>query len=212
MNEQTSLRFGGNDEAGLPGVQLQRRWLPAVQADALLQELPQTLTWAVHRIRMFGRWVDSPRLSCWMGDADAHYRYSGADFAPHPWTPALRALRGSLQVACAAPFNSVLVNRYRDGRDSMGWHSDDEPELGQQPVIASVSLGVQRRFVLRRRDDPARRYEYLLGHGDLLVMRGDCQRIYQHALPKMAAAGGERINLTFRQVTARPDAQRRPGR
>lgn len=179
-------------------------WLGQNEADALLQQA-LSLLWSVHRIRMFGRWLDSPRLSCWMGDADAHYRYSGADFLPHLWAPSVLALRDQLQQACAASF----INRYRDGRDSMGWHSDDEPELGATPLIASLSLGAARRFLLRRRDDPAQKLEFLLGHGDLLLMRGHCQRDYQHALPKTARVSGERINLTFRQIAAVP---RRAGR
>ena len=179
-------------------------WLARPQADALLPVLHAQVAWEIHRIRMFGRWLDSPRLSCWMGDADAHYRYSGADFLPHPWAPAVLELREQVQQACAGRFNSVLLNRYRDGRDSMGWHSDDEPELGPTPLIASLSLGAPRRFLLRRRDDPAQKFEYLLGHGDLLLMRGQCQRDYQHALPKTARVLGERINLTFRQIAAEP--------
>lgn len=184
-------------------------WLPAEQADALLPALDAQVPWETHRIRMFGRWLDSPRLSCWMGDADSHYRYSGADFTPHPWTLAVLALRDQLQQACTGSFNSVLLNRYRDGRDSMCWHSDDEPELGTTPLIASLSLGAPRRFLLRRRNDPTQKQEYLLGHGDLLLMRGHCQRDYQHALPKTARVSGERINLTFRQIAAVP---RRAGR
>lgn len=181
-----------------------RHWLAQPVADALMQALQTQVPWDAHRIRMFGRWLDSPRLSCWMGDADAHYRYSGADFLPHPWTPAVLAVREQLQQAVDGRFNSVLLNRYRDGRDSMGWHSDDEPELGPMPLIASLSLGASRRFLLRRRDDPAQKLEYLLGHGDLLLMRGQCQRDYQHALPKTARVCDERINLTFRQIVAVP--------
>ncbi|WMJ67754.1 alpha-ketoglutarate-dependent dioxygenase AlkB [Stenotrophomonas sp. 24(2023)] len=179
------------------------RWLAAAEADALQRALQEQVAWETHRIHLFGRWVDSPRLSSWMGDADAHYRYSGADFAPHPWPPVLRGVRARLQQATGARFNSVLANRYRDGSDSMGWHSDDEPELGSEPSIASLSLGAARRFLLRRRDDPTRKAEYLLGHGDLLVMAGQTQRFYQHALPKMARVQGERINLTFRWVQPR---------
>ena len=185
------------DVRHLPG------WLLPAEADALLHTLRETVPWEVHRIRMFRRWVDSPRLSCWIGDPQAHYRYSGADFVPQPWPLGLLPLRERLQQACAARFNSVLINRYRDGRDSMGWHSDDEPELGEQPVIASLSLGAARRFVLRRRDDHALTAEFLLAHGDLLVMAGDTQRFYQHALPKTARPLGERINLTFRWVSGR---------
>ncbi len=144
--------------------------------------------------------ADVQHLPGWLA---AHYRYSGAEFVPHPWPPALRAMRGRLQAEGIGRFNSVLLNRYRGGGDYMGWHSDDEPELGPAPVIASLSLGAARRFLLRRRDDPARKAEYLLGHGDLLVMAGQTQRFYQHALPKMARVQGERINLTFRWITPR---------
>ncbi|WP_329811419.1 alpha-ketoglutarate-dependent dioxygenase AlkB [Stenotrophomonas sp. SMYL8] len=178
-------------------------WLPAGKAAALLLTLQAEVPWEVHRIRMFGNWVDSPRLSCWIGDPQARYRYSGAEFVPHFWPPALQAMRDRLQVEGLGRFNSVLLNRYRGGGDYMGWHSDDEPELGPAPVIASLSLGAARRFLLRRRDDPARKAEYLLGHGDLLVMAGQTQKFYQHALPKMAQVQGERINLTFRWITPR---------
>lgn len=197
------------DSSVLADIQHLPAWLPPAHADVLMHSLLTQVPWETHRIRMFGRWLDSPRLSCWMGDADAHYRYSGADFAPHPWVPAVQELRERLQLACDGRFNSVLLNRYRDGRDGMGWHSDDEPELGATPLIASLSLGAPRRFLLRRRDDPAQKAEYLLGHGDLLLMRGHCQRDYQHALPKTARVSGERINLTFRQIAAVP---RRAGR
>lgn len=204
------MLFTGN----LPdnGVHYLPGWLPALEADRLYRTLQDGVSWQVHRIRLFGHWVDSPRLSCWMGDADAHYRYSGADFAPWPWLPALLPLRERLQQDCRSRFNSVLLNRYRDGRDSMGWHSDDEPELGERPVIASLSLGAPRRFLLRRRDDHSHKREFLLGHGDLLVMAGDSQRDWQHALPKTARPLGERINLTFRQVVAATAAPRRAGR
>lgn len=185
------------DVQHLPG------WLPAAAADALLPALQAELPWEVHRIRMFGRWVDSPRLSCWIGDPQARYRYSGAEFVPQPWPPQLQALRERLQAQGIGAFNSVLVNRYRNGGDYIGWHSDDEPELGPSPLIASLSLGTARRFLLRRRDDHARKAEFLLGHGDLLLMGGSTQRFYQHALPKMAPVQGERINLTFRWIQPR---------
>jgi alkylated DNA repair dioxygenase AlkB len=149
---------------------------------------------------MFGRWVDSPRLSCWIGDPDARYRYSGQTFEPHPWPQVLLPLRVRLRKELGIDFNSVLANLYRDGRDAMGWHSDDEPELGAEPVIASVSLGAARRFVLRRRDDHTVRNAFLLEPGSLLVMRGSSQRDWQHALPRTAKPVGPRINLTFRHV------------
>jgi alkylated DNA repair dioxygenase AlkB len=200
--------------ADLPDIHVCHKsgWLPSAEADALLLALHDGVPWEVHRLRMFGRWVDSPRLSCWMGDAGALYRYSGADFVPHPWLESLLPLRERLQQACQSRFNSVLLNRYRDGSDSMGWHSDDEPELGERPLIASLSLGAPRRFLLRRRDDHSCKREFLLGHGDLLVMAGDTQRFYQHALPKTRRPTGERINLTFRQILGRAAPRRPAGR
>ncbi|KGM53807.1 DNA methylase [Lysobacter arseniciresistens ZS79] len=186
----------------LEGAQLgfDREWLPAGEAAALFGELRAAVPWEVHRIRLFGREVDSPRLSCWIGDREAVYRYSGARFEPHPWPARLAELRGRLERELGTGFNSVLANLYRGGRDSMGWHSDDEPELGPAPVIASVSLGATRRFVLKHRRDPARRLALDLPPGSLLVMSGDTQRNYRHALPRTAKVVGERINLTFRCV------------
>ncbi|WP_448121997.1 alpha-ketoglutarate-dependent dioxygenase AlkB family protein [Xanthomonas arboricola] len=180
-----------------------RGWFPRAQADALLQALLTQVQWEVHRIRMFGRTVDSPRLSSWMGDPDASYRYSGTQFAPQPWLEVLQPLRTRLQAETGAPFNSVLANRYRSGNDAMGWHSDDEPELGARPLIASVSLGATRRFVFKHRDDAALKQTLELGHGDLLLMAGETQRHYKHALPRTAKPIGERINLTFRQIAPR---------
>ena len=179
-----------------------RHWLPRDAADRIQRTLRDDVPWEVHRIRMFGRQVDSPRLSCWMGDPAARYRYSGTEFVPQPWHPALLPLRDQLTAFCGHAFNSVLLNRYRDGDDGMGWHSDNEPELGPAPVIASVSLGAPRRFLLRRRDDHAKKAEVLLDHGDLLVMGGQTQRHYQHSLPKSARLLAERLNLTFRWITA----------
>ena len=181
-------------------VRLVRGWLEPPVADALMAGLLEQVPWEVHRIRLFGREVASPRLSCWIGDADAAYRYSGTRFQPRPWLPALAALRDRLASELARPFNSVLANRYRSGADAMGWHSDDERELGPGPLIASVSLGATRRFLLRHRGDPAQRLALDLEQGSLLLMGGQTQRYWKHALPRTARPVGERINLTFRQV------------
>lgn len=179
-------------------------WLPSADADYLLDSLQPGLPWARHRLRLFGREVEAPRLSCWIGDPGTTYRYSGATFAPHPWPDVLRPVRKAVSEAAGAPFNSVLANLYRDGRDAMGWHSDDERELGPQPVIASLSLGATRRFVLKARvaDSAGRfaRHVIELPHGSLLVMAGDTQQNYRHALPRTARPAGPRINLTFRYI------------
>lgn len=187
----------------LPGadVTFAPHWLAPAEADRLLLALQESLPWEVHRIRMFGRVVDSPRLSAWIGDADATYRYSGTRFAPHPWPPALQALRERASDACGVAFNSVLANLYRDGSDRMGWHSDDEPELGPAPVIASVSLGAERTFRFRAKSggEPV---AIELTHGSLLLMAGATQRLYKHELPARKRVEGPRINLTFRQLVA----------
>lgn len=176
-------------------------WLPPAEADALYAELLDAVPWETHVIRMFGREVASPRLSCWIGDPGASYVYSRTRFEPRPWPPALAALRRRVEQACGSQFNSVLANLYRTGRDAMGWHSDDEPELGAEPLIASLSLGAPRRFMFRAKSLRATSaLELQLPHGSLLRMSGATQRLYQHALPRMARVQVPRINLTFRRV------------
>lgn len=186
-------------------VRLANGWLPPALADALLQAVRAQLPWEVHRVRLFGRHVDAPRLSAWVGDADAAYRYSGTTYTPHPWPAALAHIRARLHAELGVDFNGVLANRYRDGRDAMGWHRDDERELGPAPVIASLSLGATRRFVLRRAAPEGARGAYErhaidLPHGSLLVMAGATQAHWQHALPRTARPVGERLNLTFRRI------------
>ncbi len=200
MSHWQSLPLPGADVALWP------HWLDTDEADALFAELHAGIAWEQHRIRLFGRELASPRLSCWIGDPGAAYTYSRTRFEPHPWPAALAALRPRVEAACGARFNSVLANLYRDGRDSMGWHSDDEPELGAQPVIASLSLGAERRFRLRRRRargepaQPGDMIELTLPHGSLLRMAGDTQRLCRHALPRMRHLAEARINLTFRRI------------
>ena len=181
-------------------VALDPAWLPRTQADALFSDMLMAIPWEIHRIRLFGREVDSPRRSCWIGDPGAAYTYSGTRFLPRPWPAALRPVRKRLARELEVDFNSVLANLYRDGRDSMGWHGDAEAELGPRPVIASLSLGAVRRFVLKSRSDPAQKLALELPHGSLLLMRGDTQRNYRHALPRTTRPVGARINLTFRRI------------
>jgi alkylated DNA repair dioxygenase AlkB len=175
----------------------------AERGNALLLRFSAEIPWEQHRVKIYGREIDSPRLSCWIGDPEAHYAYSGTRYVPHPWPETLRTLKAEVESACDARFNSVLANLYRDGRDSMGWHADDETELGAEPVIASLSLGAERRFCLRDRAEKRQRLALNLAHGSLLLMAGATQRNYQHALPKTARPLGPRLNLTFRWVGAR---------
>jgi len=168
------------------------------RAEALAAELPlRTDTFA-----MFGRRVAVPRLVSWHGDPGCRYRYSGQTYEPAPWTRGLAWTRAQLVARTGLPWNAVLANYYRDGNDSVGWHSDDERELGPELddiAIASLSLGATRRFVMRHRASGERR-AFDLGDGSLLVMRGTTQRHWRHALPKTAARVGPRLNLTFRVI------------
>ena len=172
-------------------------------ADALFVALQGEIPWQQHRLSLFGREVGAPRLSCWMGDSTATYTYSRTRFEPQPWTPTVAMLRDDLATRFDLRFNSVLANLYRDGRDSMGWHSDDEPELGAQPHIASLSFGAERTFRVRKRVTREAAMSIQLAHGSLLLMGGTTQALYQHALPKRAAVDSPRINLTFRWIGAR---------
>ena len=163
---------------------------------SLLEQLRDEISWEQHGITVFGRTVPTPRLTAWMGDSA--YSYSGVVNEPAPWPAALARLRDRLSEELGVGFNSCLANLYRDGSDSMGFHSDDEPELGPEPTIASISLGARRRFVLRHRVS-RKRWSWDLGAGDLLVMRDESQRDYAHAVPKTTRPIGPRMNLTFRE-------------
>ena len=168
---------------------------------ALLDRLQISVSWETHSVRLFGRTHQCPRLIAWYGDSGARYKYSGVVHQPREWLEELTTLRSSIQQALDSPFNSVLLNYYRDGNDGMGMHSDDEPELGTRPVIASVSLGETRRFVLQPRDKSrAAGVKLDLPHGSLLVMQGFCQRDWKHGVPKTRKSAGPRINLTFRNI------------
>ena len=168
-------------------------------ADRLLAVLEEVIVWEQHLLTLYGRTTPTPRLTAWMGDGV--YRYSGIANEPGPWPEVLANLRERLRQELDADFNSCLANLYRDGTDSIGYHSDNESELGPRPTIASVSLGDRRRFVLRHRRTHAS-WSWDLGKGDLLVMRDESQRDYAHAVPKTSRPVGPRMNLTFRHFAA----------
>lgn len=173
--------------------------------DTLLRETP----WSRDSLFMYGRKVDIPRYQAWYGDEGKTYTYSGLQMKPCHWTPCLLLVREQLENFLGETFNSVLLNRYRDGNDHVSWHSDDEPELGTDPAIASLSLGASRHFQMRHKKDPARRMTFLLAHGDLLVMRGSSQRDWSHRIPRDRRVHGARLNLTFRKIFS-PALTRRP--
>ena len=170
------------------------------EATGLFVQLRDQTTWAQDDICIAGRRVAIPRLQAWYGDNDAHYRYSGLSLQPLAWTPALLKIKQTVEQLTAATFNSVLLNLYRDGRDGMGWHSDDEPELGQEPIIASLSIGAERDFVLCHKRDKANKIKLSLSNGSLLLMSGRLQHCWRHQVPKTRLPVGERINLTFRLI------------
>ncbi|MBW8191789.1 alpha-ketoglutarate-dependent dioxygenase AlkB [Neiella marina] len=174
-------------------------FLPVHQADRLMADIQKTVALQSGQVKVFGKHHTIPRLQAWFGPYA--YRYSGETLPPNPIPDLLLPIMHQCQVLSGSQFNSVLLNYYRDGRDHMGWHSDNEPELGEQPIIASVSLGAERDFDLRHRATN-QRLRVPLTHGSLLVMAGDCQHKWQHALPKRLRERQPRLNLTFRFVTS----------
>jgi len=189
----------------LPGADL--RWRPhlfgAADAERLFTELHATCTWKQDSVWMYGRWLPVPRLTAWYGDDATTYEYSGIHLDPAAWTAPLLEVKAAVEAEVGVPFNSVLANLYRDGRDSVAWHADDEHELGREPVIASVSFGATRTFGLRSNDDHRLRHDIELTPGSLLVMAGRTQHRWQHRVAKTAKPVGPRINLTFRRTGPR---------
>ncbi|MCA1930582.1 alpha-ketoglutarate-dependent dioxygenase AlkB [Rheinheimera sp.] len=174
-------------------------WLSSEQADRCYQYLAGQLDWQQPEIKIFGKAVRIPRRQVWMGDPHCSYKYSGVLFEPVLWHPVVKQLTEQVNLLCQCRFNSVLLNWYSDGQQHMGWHSDDEPELGDNPQIASLSLGQKRFFDLKHKSLNTQ-LKLELGHGSLLLMAGPCQRFWQHRVAKMAAANQGRINLTFREI------------
>ncbi len=167
---------------------------------AMEQRLASTLDWREESLLMFGRRVKVPRLCAWYGDEGVMYRYSNTPHLAEAWPPTVLELREVLRSRLGIHFNFALANLYRDGNDAMGWHADDERELGAFPCIASLSFGATRRFCLRERGPERRRIDVVLEPGSLLLMWGASQRGWQHSLPRTRVAVKPRINLTFRTL------------
>lgn len=180
------------------------QFLPEHEANALFDVLMKQVPWVQQDITLFGKTMKEPRLSCWMGDAEADYRYSGRHHAPVPWLLEVVELKQRIERVLdgrllTQPWNSVLLNRYRNGDDALALHADDEKELGANPVIASVSLGETRDFVLKHRHSKQRK-TLPLPHGSLLVMSGATQQHWLHGIPRVKGCHHERVNLTFRRI------------
>ena len=187
--------LAGADLEYLPG------FLGPADADELLAALLAEVPWQRPVVQIFGRTFRSPRLAAWYGDTGAVYRYSGLVNEPLPWLPGLAVLRRQIEHRLGQTFNSVLLNFYRDGADSMGWHRDQEPELGENPTIVSMSLGGIRRFVLQHSQQAdMTRLELRPEHGSLLLMCGATQHFWRHCVPKTRKVVAPRVNLTFRRI------------
>jgi alkylated DNA repair dioxygenase AlkB len=165
----------------------------------MMAELTTSLEWQQVVVEVFNRRVPQPRLTCWYGDPGKNYSYSGTHLAPSSWTPLLSEIKNATEKAAGTTFNSVLANLYRDGSDSISWHSDNEPELGPEPIIASVTFGFMRRFDMRHRESKET-VSIDLTSGSVLVMSGQSQARWQHQIAKTRKPIGPRINLTFRTI------------
>jgi alkylated DNA repair dioxygenase AlkB len=170
------------------------------ESAALLTALQQGIAWKQEAIKLYGKEIALPRLTAWYGDPGATYSYSGLTVHPLPWTETLLTIKAPVENAAGVTFNSVLLNRYRDGRDSVSWHADDEPELGPNPVIASATFGAARAFKFKHKTLPETRQSVTLTDGSLLLMAGATQHHWLHQIPKSKTVTGERINLTFRAI------------
>lgn len=177
-----------------------RRIFSEEQAAHLFSALQNELNWQQDYLNFGSKTVAIPRLQAWYGDAGADYQYSGLKMQTQAWTPHLLQIKHHIECLCNTRFNSVLANWYRNGQDSVSWHQDNEPELGQNPSIASVSLGAERPFQLKHKRHKQDRITLRLPHNSLLLMGGSLQHYWQHQLPKVTGLTEPRINLTFRQI------------
>lgn len=169
------------------------------EADMLFDEFSKNIAWKQEEIKMYGKVVKFPRLTSWYGDCDKPYSFSGITLQPNPWTKELLEIKKRIEPLSDAVFNSVLLNLYRDGSNSISWHTDAEKELGKNPVIASVNFGAERTFQLRH-IGTKERIDIPLTHGSLLIMKGELQHFWQHQIPKTKTVKTSRINLTFRVI------------
>ena len=201
---QDSLILEEPGEIKLPDAELffYPQLLESNQADILLASLKQEIEWTQNTIRFYGKESLVPRLEAWYGDPGKSYSYSGIHMNPKPWTQNLIQIKRAIEPIAKVTFNSVLINYYRDGKDRVAWHSDDEKELGQNPVIGSISLGAERKFKMRHRQYKTNglKYEIMLNHGSFLLMKGTTQHHWMHEIPRTAKPTDPRINLTFRII------------
>ena len=169
------------------------------ESDSIFEQLKQDTAWKQEGMKMYGKEIPFPRLTAWYADEGKNYTYSGLKNIPLPISPLLENLKNRCETQAKTRFNSALLNYYRTGTDSMGWHADNEPELGKNPIIASLTFGISRKFQFKHRTIPNSIQNIILEHGSLLIMAGATQHHWLHQVPKVKAEG-ERINITFRQI------------
>ena len=170
------------------------------ESDLFFNNLKNTIDWKQEGMKMYGKEILFPRLTAWYGDENAKYKYSGIVNMPLYWNDELSHVKQKVEEKTNTKFNSVLLNYYRNGNDSMGWHSDDENELGINPAIASVTFGASRKFQFKHKSIKNSIQNILLSNGSLLLMQGLTQHNWLHQVPKTKIIVGERINLTFRNI------------
>lgn len=164
--------------------------------DTLQKEIP----WQQDDIKVYGKVYPQPRLTALFGNEGKSYSYSNITMHPHKWSPLLMSIKEKVEKTTEAIYSTVLLNYYRDGKDSNGWHADNEKELGTNPIIASLSFGAERMFQLKHNAIPNQKINIPLAHGSLLVMKGTTQHFWKHQIPKTTKPIGSRINLTFRII------------
>lgn len=170
------------------------------EADVIFDQLKTDIVWQQDDITVFGKTHPQPRLTALYGNEAKPYSYSNITMQPHHWNPLLQKIKTHIESVSDAYFTTVLLNQYRDGKDSNGWHADNEKELGLNPVIASISFGAERNFQLKHNSEIGLKKSIILEHGSLLLMKGETQHFWKHQIPKTAKPVGQRINLTFRVI------------
>ena len=181
-------------------IKLIESFLSPNESNKAMDSLINTVQWQQDYIKMYGKQIPLPRLTAWYGDSGREYSYSGIPMKPHPWNDELLKIKNLIEAECDSKFSSVLLNLYRDGSDSVSWHQDDEKELGQNPTIASLSLGETRKIQLKHIHDENLKQALNLTNGSLLVMKGETQHFWKHQIPKTKKKIGQRLNLTFRLI------------
>jgi alkylated DNA repair dioxygenase AlkB len=172
----------------------------AKKSKMLFEKLLNEIPWQQDNITVFGKTHPQPRLTCLFGNEGKPYSYSNIVMQPYHWNPLLMFIKNEIEEVCLENFTTVLLNLYRDGKDSNGWHADNEKELGRNPVIASVSFGAERSFHLQHNTITDAKLKITLENGSLLLMKGETQHFWKHQIPKTAKTLQPRINLTFRII------------